>query len=124
MIIETIDDAQIDGHEPCETCQTVEDTSHLTLLTGETSQLTIGTIEEVGPHQEEDGSKVIKQTRPSLVVITATGKEEGCGCTDDNRPDGYGVRMDVEFGEEPCQLETERSDDVEVEPIFCLYGFV
>ena len=53
MIIETIDDAQIDGHEPCETCQTIENTSHLALFPCESGQLSIGTVKKVGPHQQE-----------------------------------------------------------------------
>ena len=31
--------------------------------------------------------------------------------------------MYIKFCKETCQLETEGADDMEIKPIFCLYGF-
>ena len=120
VLIEAPYESQIDGDEPYETRSTVEDTTQAAFLARHAGQLSVCTVEEVCPHQQEDAEEIIEQTLYATIVIAALCEEIGAACADEHRPDRDGVWINVEFCKETCQLETEGTDDVKVKPVFCL----
>ena len=88
-----------------------------------TGQLAISAVEDVGHHQQQDADDVQHQTNHSFVIETAVSEEHTAGSTDNHRPDGHGVGMDVETGKESCPVITERTNHMVVQPIFRLCGF-
>ena len=118
--VETIHQGMVDGNEPGKACHTVEDASHAALLTRHSCQLAVSTVEDVGNHQQNDGDDVHHQSPRAAIVEAAAGKEESAGSTDYHRPDGNGVGMHVELVESQCAIIAERTDDMEVKPVFRL----
>ena len=118
--VEAVDQQMVDGDEPRETSHAVEYAAQPALLARQAGQLAVGAVEHVGHHQEGDGDEVHRESPQAAVVETAAGEEAGTGGTDDHRPDGDGVGVDVELGQEYGQIVTEGADDVEVKPVFRL----
>ena len=77
--VETVHQGMVDGNEPGKACHTVEDAPHTALLTRHTCQLTVGTVENVGNHQQDDGDDVHHDSPCATIVETAAGKEECTG---------------------------------------------
>ena len=121
--IEAPDHCVIDGHEPCEACRTVEDASQRTLLASHTGQLAVGTVEDVGNHQQHDGDDVEHKPGPAAIVVAGTAEEHGTACSDEHRSDGDGVGMDVQLSEKDSQIVAQRADDVQIKPVLGLGGF-
>ena len=118
--VEAVNQQYVDGGKPCETCHTVKDATNTTLLARQTCQLAVGTVQNVGNHQQHNGDDVHHQAPRAIIVETATGKESGTGGTDNHRPDSHRVGVNVETVESQCAIITERTDDMEVKPVFRL----
>ena len=114
MHIETVHQCEIDGEEPGKTCQSVEDTSQTALLTRHTGQLTISTVKDITPHQQEDTDEIINQSQCATIIEAALCKEPGTGGTDNHRPDGDGIGVDVKLSEEYRTIIAKGTDDMQV----------
>ena len=113
----------VDGDEPREACQPVEDATYMALLARQTGRLPVGTVEEIGPHQQEDAYEVVQQPQGTIVVETALSKEPRATRPNEHRGNGDGVRMYIEMSEKTSQLEAEGTDYMKVEPVLSLGGF-
>ena len=110
----------INRYEPGKACHAVEYTAHAALLARHSGQLSVGTVQDVGHHQQHNGYEVVDQAHRPAVVEAAAAEEYGTHGTDNHRPDGDGVGMDVELGKEYGAVIAEGTDDVQVEPVFRL----
>ena len=50
--------ADIDGRKPEVSSRTIEDTSQLAVLPGETGQLSVGRVTDIGKDEQHDGQKI------------------------------------------------------------------
>ena len=123
MVVETIGQPEINGDIPHESCYTVKDSSQTALLSCQTGQLTVHTVKQCCPHQQQDGDDVVNQTCCSLVIETAVSKEDTAATTDNHRQDGNGIGMYVQTVKQAYPQITQGAHDVHVEPVFCLSRF-
>ena len=117
VMVEAPHESHVDGCEPGEAGQTVEDTSHAALLARHTGQLAVGTVEDVGHHQQGDGGQIDEEAREALVIEAAVGKQHTAAGTDEHREDGHRVGVDIEIVETFRAIVAEGADDVEVKPV-------
>ena len=114
MQIETINHGMVDGNKPCETSQTIEDASQLTLLTRHTSQLTVCAVEDVCQAEHENSDDVEHQTLHAIVIETGATKEDGTSSSDKHGKDGYRIGMYIQACEKQCPVIAKGSHKVQV----------
>ena len=121
--IEPIDQQHIDGTKPGKARHPVEDTPQPALLSGHAGQLSVGTVEEVGYHQQHHSQQIDEQSVQTVVVDAALHEAGGTAGADNHRPDGDGVGMHAEVGKALSHIISNRTDDVQVYPVFRLCRF-
>ena len=97
----------VDEEEPDVACCSVEYASELCLLACHACELSVGTVVEVGPGEEENGYDVVDESLCAFGGIAAVDKEEGGGSSYDHGEDGDGVGVYVKMVEEACPLITD-----------------
>ena len=104
MQIESVNDTKIDGDKPYKTSHSIENTAYRTLLSRKACQLTINTIEDVCPHQQKYTDEVYQKTCDTIVVKGCLGKEISTYDTNNHRPDGDGIGVNVKLSKQTSYL--------------------
>ena len=117
MEVEAEGQRMIDGEEPHVASGTVEDASQLRLLARHASQLTVGTVIEIRPCQQEYRDDVADESLRACCPVTAREEEVGRSHTDDHRENRHRVRMHVQRIKQPRPLIADRTRPHHIQPL-------
>ena len=105
-------DGQVDGDEPAVARGSIEDASQFRLLSGESSQLTVGTVVLIGPDQQEHAYHI----EPQVVEI----EHDTCCHAQEYRGDGDGIGRYTQLIEEQGPLVAQRAIENQINPFLCV----
>ena len=90
-------DGYVDGYKPEVGADTVEDTPQPGILLRHASELSVGTVVGIGPHEQENADEVY----PEIIVV----ESDAGAYADEDRSNGDGIGVNAEFAgyDGPCE---------------------